>query len=103
MDQPVTISFVPIQVVTWIVIGVIAGFLAGLLIRGERMSLLRSILVGLAGAVVGGFLLTVLRIPIPSALNASLNIRLIDIIVAFLGAILVLLIVNLIWRRRIPG
>src|SRR5579859_6827844 len=102
MDQPLTITFVPQQVLTWIIIGLIAGFLAGLLIRGRRFGLVGSVIVGLLGALVGGILFTVLRIQLPPALQGDFTLRWQDIIVSFIGAVIILLIFGGLYRRRLP-
>jgi uncharacterized membrane protein YeaQ/YmgE (transglycosylase-associated protein family) len=99
MDQTVTISFSPAQVITWLIIGLIAGFLASLLVRGRRFGTLGSIVLGLIGAVIGGFLVVLLRIP-RLALGA-LIVDFFDVLVAFIGALIVLLIASLFWRRRL--
>lgn len=99
MDQTVTIQFQPVQVITWLIIGLIAGYFASLLIRG-RVSAEGSIVIGLLGAVVGGFLFSILGIPIPQSLNEGVTLRYIDIIAAFIGAIIVLAIFGSRWGRR---
>lgn len=103
LNQQVTVSFNVEQVITWLIIGLIAGALAGMLIRGRRYGLLGSIAVGLIGAVVGGFLFTILRIPTPAFLEGAITIKLIDIVIAFIGAALVLLVFSLVYRRRGPA
>ena len=45
--QQVTVTFDAAQIVTWLIIGTIAGFLAGALIRGRRYGFVSSIIVGL--------------------------------------------------------
>jgi uncharacterized membrane protein YeaQ/YmgE (transglycosylase-associated protein family) len=99
MDQTVTIQFQPVQVITWLIIGLIAGYFASLLIRGQ-VSAEGSIIVGLLGAVVGGFLFSILGIPVPQSLTEGVTLRFIDIIVAFIGAIIVLAIFGSRWGRR---
>ncbi|MBI5671582.1 MAG: GlsB/YeaQ/YmgE family stress response membrane protein [Chloroflexi bacterium] len=100
MNQPVTITFVPEQVVTWLIIGLIAGLLASVLVRGRRFGLWGSIIVGLLGALIGGLIFTVLGIQVSPALADGIMIRYIDILVAFIGAIIVLVLVGAIWWRR---
>lgn len=102
MDQSITITIVPQQVVTWLIIGLIAGFLASILVRGRRLGTLSSIIVGLIGAVVGGFLFAVLRVPVSADLEGGITLRYIDIIVAFIGAVIILLIASLFYRRGAP-
>src|SRR5258706_15873557 len=89
-----------VQIITWAIIGLIAGFLATLLVHGRRLGTLTSIIVGLVGAVVGGILFSIVKIQLPPFLESEFKIRLIDIVVAFIGAVIVLLIVGFIYRRR---
>lgn len=96
----ITITFDPQQIITWLIIGLFAGFLASLVIRGRGMGLQSSIIIGLVGALVGGFLFSLLNIQVPEVLGTGITLRYIDIIVSFIGAILVLLIVSRIWRGR---
>jgi uncharacterized membrane protein YeaQ/YmgE (transglycosylase-associated protein family) len=100
--QQVTIPAVTIdlgKIVTWMIIGLIAGFLAGLIVRGRRYGLLTAIIVGLVGALIGGFLLSVVRIPALAVFDQPIPIRWIDIISAFIGALILLLILSLLYRR----
>ena len=49
------------SILAWIVLGAIAGWLAGLLVKGdERLGVIGHILLGIAGALVGGFLASAL-------------------------------------------
>ena len=100
MNNPVTVTFVPEYVVTWLIIGLIAGFLANFVVRGSGRSLTSNIIVGLLGAIVGGFLFTVLGIQTPESLKAGFTLRYIDIIVAFIGAVIVIALFGGLWRRR---
>lgn len=97
----ITITFDPQQVVTWLLIGLFAGFLASVIVRGRGMGLAASIVVGLIGALVGGFLFSILNIQVPSNLGQGITLRYIDIIVSFVGALIVLLIASQFWRRRV--
>jgi len=105
-DTTVNISFqLNVEnLVTWIIIGSISGFLAGLLIRGRRYSPITSLIIGLIGALVGGILYTALNLQ-ASTSEALLNgpkLRWIDFIISFVGALLVYLIVGILYgfRRR---
>ncbi len=102
MNQTVTISFNLGAVLTWIIVGLIAGFLAGVIVRGRRFGLISSIILGLIGALIGGFIFSLLHLPVPAALNEPINIRWIDILVAFVGAVILLLILGLFYRYRRP-
>ncbi len=100
MDNAVTVTFVPEYVITWLIIGLIAGFLANIILRGGGRSATSNIVIGLLGALVGGFLFTVLGIQTPASLNDGLTLRYIDILVAFIGAVIVIALFGGLWRRR---
>lgn len=101
MNNAVTVTFVPEQVVTWLIIGLIAGFLASVLVRGRRLSTLSSIIIGLVGAVVGGLIFSLLGIQVSPALAGGITLRYIDIIIAFIGAVIVLVLASAFWRRGV--
>jgi uncharacterized membrane protein YeaQ/YmgE (transglycosylase-associated protein family) len=75
------------QILVWIVIGGIAGILAEALVGGLRSGLIGAILVGILGAIIGGWLFGVLGVSIGTGLLA-------DILTAFIGAALLLLILR---------
>jgi uncharacterized membrane protein YeaQ/YmgE (transglycosylase-associated protein family) len=99
MNNAVTITFVPEQLVTWLIIGLIAGFLASILVRGRRLGTVTSIVIGLVGAIIGGLLFTLLGLQVSPALAGGITLRYIDIIIAFIGAVIVLVLASAIWRR----
>jgi uncharacterized membrane protein YeaQ/YmgE (transglycosylase-associated protein family) len=100
MNQSVTVSFVPEQIITWVIIGLIAGLLAGLLIRGRGFGFVASVVVGLLGALLGGFLFSVLHIQMPPALSGGITLAWADMLVAFIGAAIILLLFGGLYRRR---
>ena len=80
--------------ISWIVVGAIAGFLANMFM-GSRSGLLMMIFLGIVGALVGGFIATsVLKMGSVDGINVE------SIIIATLGAILVILVVGFATRRR---
>lgn len=79
-------------ILIWIAVGAVAGWLAGLAMRGAGFGLVGNILVGIVGAVVAGFLLPRIGIAIGGNIVAS-------ILNAFIGAIIVLFVIGL-FRRR---
>ena len=81
-------------VISWIVVGLIAGWLANQVMRGGRGSAATDIVVGIVGGVVGGFLAANL-FGVPNAVN---GINLGSILVAFLGAVVAIALV-----RALPG
>jgi uncharacterized membrane protein YeaQ/YmgE (transglycosylase-associated protein family) len=102
MDQSVTLSFVPQQLLTWLVVGLIAGWLASLLMRGQSLGLGGNMLLGLLGALLGGFCFTVLGIQVPAALSGGILLNWSDILVALSGALVLLLLFGGFYRRRRP-
>lgn len=78
----------------WIVVGLIAGWLAGLVMKGSGYGVIGDIILGIIGAVVGGFLASALF----GVADPISGIDLTTIIVAFLGAVIVVAIV-----RALPG
>jgi uncharacterized membrane protein YeaQ/YmgE (transglycosylase-associated protein family) len=54
--------FIPQSVIAWVIIGLIAGWLAGKVSRGRGFGCIANILIGLVGAVLGGWIFTKLGI-----------------------------------------
>ncbi len=54
--------YIPQSVIAWIVIGLIAGWLAGTVSRGRGFGCIADILLGLVGAILGGWIFTKLGI-----------------------------------------
>lgn len=81
-------------ILSWIIVGLIAGWLAGVVMKGSGYGVLGDMILGIIGALVGGFLASALfGISAPvSGFNFG------SLVVAFLGAILVVAIV-----RALPG
>ena len=77
--------------IIFLVIGAIAGWLAGLIVRGFGFGLLGNIVVGIIGAVVAGWLFPRLGISLGGGIIGS-------IIAAAIGAVILLFIIGLIKR-----
>ncbi len=76
--------------IAWIIVGLLAGWLTGMLMKGSGYGLLGDLLLGLIGSIVGGWLFgLILPAAEPSGLIGS-------IIVATIGAIVLVAIVRLI-------
>ncbi len=78
--------------IIWLVIGAIAGWIAGLLIKGYGFGLVGNIIVGIVGAVIAGWLLPRIGIYLAGGIVAA-------IINAVIGAVILLLILGL-FRQR---
>jgi uncharacterized membrane protein YeaQ/YmgE (transglycosylase-associated protein family) len=81
------------SIVAWIVIGLIAGWLAGMVMKGGGYGLVGNLVVGVLGGLLGGFLATVLF-----GGDYIQGINLVTLVTAFLGAILLVVLV-----RALPG
>ena len=89
-----------VSILAWIVLGAIAGYLAGFLVRGdEGLGVIGHIVLGIVGALVGGFLAGALfgTDPIDGALDIS------SIVTAVIGAVIVVLVVGAVMGRSRTG
>ena len=83
------------NVVIFIVVGLVAGFLASRIILGKGRGWFWDIIIGILGAILGGCLAAQLHISInvgPSILN--------QVIIAFAGAVILLLIWRILFHRN---
>jgi uncharacterized membrane protein YeaQ/YmgE (transglycosylase-associated protein family) len=78
---------------SWIILGLIAGVLASLLVGGGG-GIIIDIVLGIVGALVGGFLASAMNIGDVSGINLE------SIVIATIGAIIVILIVRALSSRR---
>ncbi len=78
----------------WIIVGIIAGWAAGLVMKGKGFGILGNIVVGVIGALIGGWLAgAIFKISDPiSGINVT------TIVVAFLGSIVILSVARLLRR-----
>lgn len=86
------------SILAWIVVGGIAGWLASLVVRGGGMGIIMDIVVGIVGAILGGALLSFI---LPGSFSFS-GFNFVSLIVAFIGAVVLLLIISAVTgpRRR---
>jgi uncharacterized membrane protein YeaQ/YmgE (transglycosylase-associated protein family) len=85
-------------ILSWIVVGLIAGWLAGQVMRGGGYGLIGDIIVGVVGGLLGGWIATSLL-----HIGAGVNgINLESILVAFVGAVILLFALRMLsgGRRR---
>jgi uncharacterized membrane protein YeaQ/YmgE (transglycosylase-associated protein family) len=84
------------SLLAWIVLGLIAGLVAKALVPGrDPGGCIITILVGIAGALVGGWLSTLLGF---GGLAGGLDLR--NLVIAVLGAIVLLVLWRLLFGRR---
>ena len=81
------------SLIIWLVIGVVAGWLAGVVVTGFGLGLIGNIVVGIVGSFIAGWLLP--KIGVKSIVkNAIVD----QIIFAFIGAVILLVILGLLSR-----
>lgn len=81
------------SILAWIVLGLIAGFIASKIVNKTGEGLLLDIVLGIVGAVVGGFIF--------NAMGSSgvTGVNLYSLLVAVIGAVVVLLLYHAVVRR----
>jgi uncharacterized membrane protein YeaQ/YmgE (transglycosylase-associated protein family) len=80
-------------IIAWLIIGAIAGWLASVLVAGGGFGVILDIVIGIAGAFIGGWLSGALHISLGNGWIGS-------ILTALIGAVVLLFIVRLIRPRR---
>ena len=83
-------------ILAWIVVGLIAGWLASQVMRGGSYGVIGDIILGVVGALIGGFLAANL-LNMPDAVN---GINVTSIFVAFVGAVILIAILRMVSGRR---
>ena len=85
-----------INILVWIIVGGIAGWLAGLVVQGTGLGVIGDIIVGIVGALIGGIIVSLL---LPGTFGfTGFNIG--SLIISFIGAIILLLILRAIGVGR---
>jgi uncharacterized membrane protein YeaQ/YmgE (transglycosylase-associated protein family) len=75
----------------FIAIGLVAGFLAGAVVKGHGFGLLGNLIVGVIGAVLGGFIFNLIGIATTNKLGVLLC--------AFVGAVVLLVLIGFVKRK----
>jgi uncharacterized membrane protein YeaQ/YmgE (transglycosylase-associated protein family) len=79
------------SLIIWLIVGAVAGWLAGMVVAGGGFGLIGDIIVGIVGALIAGWLLPQLGLVIGGGFIGA-------IINAFIGAVILLIILRLIRR-----
>ena len=85
------------SIIGWIVLGLIAGFIASKIVNKQGAGVILDIILGIIGAIVGGFLF------IQFGAVGVTGFNLYSMLVAIVGAVVVLLIYHAIFNRRRIG
>ncbi|MGA8359726.1 MAG: GlsB/YeaQ/YmgE family stress response membrane protein, partial [Xanthobacteraceae bacterium] len=78
-------------IIIWLIVGAIAGWLAGMVVKGGGFGLIGDIIVGIVGGIIAGWLLPQLGIVIGGGIVG-------DVIDSFIGAVILLVIIRMIKR-----
>ncbi len=81
-------------IIAWLILGLIAGFIGSKLVNKSGEGLLMDIVLGIVGAIVGGFLFNMFG----GAGVTGLNIY--SLVVAVIGSVVVLVLYHMVLRRR---
>ena len=82
-----------VNIILWIILGAVAGWIASMIMgRNEQMGAIANIIAGIIGALIGGFLLNLLGLPGDTGFNLW------TLLVAVVGAVVLLFIVGLLQR-----
>ena len=82
------------SIIAWIILGLIAGFIASKIVNKSGEGLIRDILLGVVGALVGGWLFRAF------GMHGVTGLNLYSLVVAVAGAIVFLLVYHLVFARR---
>jgi uncharacterized membrane protein YeaQ/YmgE (transglycosylase-associated protein family) len=84
-------------IVLWIIFGALAGWIASMLMKSDgRQGWLGNIIVGIIGAIVGGWVLSLL---LPGQVAVT-GFNLTSLIVAIIGSVIVLFVYNMLTGRK---
>jgi uncharacterized membrane protein YeaQ/YmgE (transglycosylase-associated protein family) len=82
------------SIIAWLVVGLLAGWIASMLVNRRGEGLIMDIVLGVVGAFVGGFLFRLF------GHGGVTGINLYSILVAVVGSVVVLVVYHAIARRR---
>jgi uncharacterized membrane protein YeaQ/YmgE (transglycosylase-associated protein family) len=86
------------SIIAWIVLGLIAGWIAGMVMKGSGYGLIGDIVLGILGAIIGGWITgAVLHVDMVNGFNVT------SVIVAIIGAIVLIAISRLFSGRRVTS
>jgi uncharacterized membrane protein YeaQ/YmgE (transglycosylase-associated protein family) len=87
----VSVTFDPGSILIWALIGLVAGFLASKVMTGHGKGLVTDIIVGIIGAIGGGFIARYLGV----TTSITSHSILIEVVIAFAGAVILLAVLRL--------
>jgi uncharacterized membrane protein YeaQ/YmgE (transglycosylase-associated protein family) len=86
------------SIIAWIILGLVAGWLAGMVMRGGGYGIIGDIVLGILGAIIGGWITgAVMGTDLVNGFNV------VSVIVAVIGAIILIAISRLFTGRRVTS
>jgi uncharacterized membrane protein YeaQ/YmgE (transglycosylase-associated protein family) len=98
MDFINSIVSAPFICIGWLIVGAIAGALARTIMGRRDSPILMDIILGIAGAIIGGFVAGLLGVG-PSPTDSGLGLVVINLIIATVGAVILLFVGRLFTRN----
>jgi len=86
----------PVGLLIWLVLGAVAGWLAGMIMKTGSGNIVTNIIVGIVGAFLGGWLASLAGIG-----SATGGLSIVSIITAVVGACVLLFILGMLQRSRV--
>jgi uncharacterized membrane protein YeaQ/YmgE (transglycosylase-associated protein family) len=87
----VSVTFDPGSILIWALIGLVAGYLASKVMTGHGKGVVTDIVVGIIGAIAGGFIARYLGV----TTSITSHSILIEVVIAFAGAVILLAVLRL--------
>ena len=85
-------------IIAWIVLGLVAGWLAGMIMHGGGYGLIGDIVLGIIGAIIGGWITSLV-----TRQDVTIGFNLPSLLIAVLGAIVLIALSRLVTGRRVGG
>lgn len=82
------------NILSWVILGAIAGWLAGMIMKTGTGNIVTNIIVGIIGAFVGGFIASMVGV-------GSTGFSIVGLITAVVGAVVLLAVLGFIQKRKV--
>jgi uncharacterized membrane protein YeaQ/YmgE (transglycosylase-associated protein family) len=86
------------NILAWIVLGLVAGWLAGMIMRGGGYGIIGDMVLGILGALIGGWLTGIL-----TGQDVMIGFNLPSLLIAVLGAVILIGLSRMLTGRRAGG
>jgi uncharacterized membrane protein YeaQ/YmgE (transglycosylase-associated protein family) len=86
------------SIIAWIVLGLVAGWLAGMVMRGGGYGILGDMILGILGALIGGWVWGLI-----TRQDVTLGFNLPSLLIAVVGAVVLIGLSRLLTGRRVGG